>query len=264
MRFHATFFLLASLLLIVAGCAQGEPDEPVADAVELTPAPEFEPVTPGDDPGTPSLPVPKVDKKPSVKKGAKKVARKGDDEGFDEDLPMVPVEQAGAMVALEAIGGEMKLDFRDRIVEIDLKGTEMDDKSAVHLAALKDVRSINLSETKVTDAAMAHLAKLSRLNRLFLYGTEVTDKGLVHLGKLSSLESLCLDETRISDEGMSNLKGLVQLEVLHLRSRLPVSDTSIPVIVRFEKLRELKVQGTKITPEGLERLKRKLPDCRIE
>ena len=111
---------------------------------------------------------------------------------------------------------------------------------------------------------MAHLAKLSRLNRLFLYGTEVTDKGLVHLGKLSSLESLCLDETRISDEGMSNLKGLVQLEVLHLRSRLPVSDTSIPVIVRFEKLRELKVQGTKITPEGLERLKRKLPDCRIE
>ena len=57
MRFHATFFLLASLLLIVAGCAQGEPDEPVADAVELTPAPEFEPVTPGDNPDTPSLPV---------------------------------------------------------------------------------------------------------------------------------------------------------------------------------------------------------------
>ena len=263
MRFHATVFLLAGLLLIVAGCAEG-PDEPVADAVELTPAPEFDPVTPGGDPDSPSVPVPKVDKKTSAKKVAKKVAKKGDDEGFDEDLPMVPVEQAGAMVALEAIGGEMKLDFRDRIVEIDLKGTEMDDKSAVHLAALKDVRSINLSDTKVTDAAMAHLAKLSRLNRLFLYGTEVTDKGLVHLGKLSSLETLYLDETRISDEGMSNLKGLVQLEVLHLRSRLPVSDTSIPVIIRFEKLRELKVEGTKITPEGLERLKRKLPDCRIE
>ena len=75
MRFHATFFLLASLLMIVAGCAQGEPDEPVADAVELTPAPEFEPVTPGDNPDTPSLPVPKVDKKASVKKGAKKVIK---------------------------------------------------------------------------------------------------------------------------------------------------------------------------------------------
>ena len=261
MRFHATFGLLAGLLLIVAGCAEGGPDQPVADAVDLAPAPEFDPVTSGGDPAAPSLPVPKIDKKTPARKT---VVKKGDDEGFDEDLPMIPVEQAGAMVALEAIGGEMKLDFRDRIVEVDLKGTEMDDKSAVHLAVLKDVRTINLSETKVTDAAMAHLTKLSSLSRLFLYGTDVTDKGLVHLGKLSSLETLCLDETRISDEGMSNLKGLVQLEVLHLRSRLPVSDTSIPVIVRFEKLRELKVQGTKITPEGLERLKRKLPDCRIE
>ncbi|HCD02441.1 MAG TPA: hypothetical protein DER64_18155, partial [Planctomycetaceae bacterium] len=69
MRFHATVFLLAGLLLIVAGCAEG-PDEPVADAVELTPAPEFDPVTPGGDPDSPSVPVPKVDKKTSAKKVA--------------------------------------------------------------------------------------------------------------------------------------------------------------------------------------------------
>ena len=29
MRFHATFGLLAGLLLIVAGCARGEPNEPI-------------------------------------------------------------------------------------------------------------------------------------------------------------------------------------------------------------------------------------------
>ena len=263
MRFHATLgrlpILLAGLLIAVAGCG-GETDETVAgvdNSAELDPAPQFDPVTPGGDQVVPPIPVPKVIPR-------KKVPRKGSDEGFDEDQPMIPVEQAGAMIALEAIGAEVKLDFRDRIVAVDLKGTEFDDKAAIHLAVLKDVRSINLSETKVTDAGLVHLAKLPNIRRLFLYGTKVTDKGLPHLKGLVSLETLCLDETRVSDEGLSNLSGLVALEVLHLRSRLPVSDRSIPLIIRFEKLRELKGEGTKITPEGLERLKRKLPDCRIE
>ena len=263
MRFHATLgrlpILLAGLLIAVAGCG-GETDETVAgvdNSAELDPAPQFEPVIPGGDQVVPPIPVPKVIPR-------KKVPRKGTDEDFDEDQPMIPVEQAGAMIALEAIGAEVKLDFRDRIVGVDLKGTEFDDKAAIHLAVLKDVRSINLSETKVTDAALVHVSRLPNIRRLFLYGTGVTDKGLPHLKDLASLETLCLDETRVSDEGLPNLKGLVALEVLHLRSRLPISDRSIPLIIRFEKLRELKVDGTKITPEGLERLKRKLPDCRIE
>jgi len=268
MRFHATFglfpILLAGLLFFVAGCG-GETDETVAgvdNSADVDPAPQFDPVAAGGDQDggkTDALPIPVPKVVPR-----KKVLRKGIDEDFDEDQPMIPVEQAGAMIALEAIGAEVKLDFRDRIVDVDLKGTDFGDKAAIHLAALKDVRSINLSETKVTDAALVHIARLSNIRRLFLYGTGVTDKGLPHLKDLASLETLCLDETRVSDEGLPNLKGLVALEVLHLRSRLPVSDRSIPLIIRFEKLRELKVDGTKITPEGLERLKRKLPDCRIE
>ena len=189
---------------------------------------------------------------------------KGKEEPFDPDRPMIPVEQAGAMVALEAIGAEIKLDFRDRVVGIDMKGTELDDKAAVHLAVMKDVRTLNLSETNITDAGLVHLAGMKNLRRLFLFGDNITDKGLVHLGKLTKLERLCLDETRISDEGMPLLQGLLDLEFLHLRSRLPISDISLPILEKFENLQELKIQGTKISPEGLERLKRKLSDCRIE
>ena len=258
--------LLAGLMFTVVGCG-GEDESLVGDggSAQLDPAPEFDLVAAearasGGDSAVPPIPVPKADSD----KPKKKIARKGIDEGFDEDEPMTPVEQAGALVALEAIGAKVKLDFRDRIVAVDLKGTEFDDEAAIHLAVLKDVRSINLSETLITDAGLVHLAKLPNIRRLFLYGTKVTDKGLPHLKGLVSLETLCLDETRVSDEGLENIRGLKALEVLHLRSRLPVSDRSIPLIIRFEKLRELKVEGTKITPEGLERLKRKLPDCRIE
>jgi len=253
--------LLAGLMITVVGCG-GEDESLAGDGVSagLDPAPEFDSVAADGISANLLIPVPKaVSETPK-----KKIARKGIDEGFDEDEPMTPVEQAGALMALEAIGAEVKLDFRDRIVDVDLKGTEFDDKMAIHLAVLKDVRSINLSETLITDAGLVHLAKLPNIRRLFLYGTKVTDKGLPHLKGLVSLETLCLDETRVSDEGLENIRGLKALEVLHLRSRLPVSDRSIPLIIRFEKLRELKVAGTKITPEGLERLKRKLPDCRIE
>ena len=258
--------LMAGLMvsaILVAGCG-GDSDEVPGDdgnSAELQPAPEFDSVATTGQPGTLPISLPKVDVTPPI---AKPVPKKGVDEGFDDDLPMIPVEQAGAMVALEAVGAEVKLDFRDRIVAVDLKGTEFDDKSAVHLSVLKDVRTINLSETNITDAGLVHLAKLPNLRRLFLYGAAITDAGLPHLKRLTSLETLCLDETRVSDEGLSNIRGLVELEVLHLRSRLPVTDRSIPLIIRFVKLRELKVDGTKITPEGLERLKRKLPDCRIE
>ena len=257
--------LLAGLMFTVVGCG-GDEESVGGDggSAQRDPAPQFDSVAANArasaaDSAQPPIPVPKA-----VSDKPKKVARKGTYEGFVEDLPMFPVEQAGAMVALEAVGAEVKLDFRDRIVGVDLKGTDFDDKTAIHLAVLKDVRSINLSETKITDAGLVHLAKLPNIRRLFLYGTGVTDKGLPHLKGLVSLETLCLDETRVSDEGLTNIRGLMALEVLHLRSRLPVSDRSIPLIIRFDKLRELKVEGTKITPEGLERLKRKLPDCRIE
>ncbi len=258
--------LMAGLMgtaILVAGCGGDSDEVPGDDAnsAELQSAPEFDSVAATGQPATLPIAIPKVDVTPPI---AKPVAKKGVDEAFDEDLPTIPVEQAGAMVALEAVGAEVKLDFRDRIVAVDLKGTEFDDKSAVHLSVLKDVRTINLSETSITDAGLVHLAKLPNLRRLFLYGAAITDAGLPHLKRLTSLETLCLDETRVSDEGLSNIRGLVALEVLHLRSRLPVTDRSIPLIIRFVKLRELKVDGTKITPEGLERLKRKLPDCRIE
>ena len=189
---------------------------------------------------------------------------KGKEEPFDPDRPMIPVEQAGALVALEAVGAEIKLDFRDRVVNIDMKGTELSDETAVHLAALVDVRILNLSETNITDKGVKHLASMKNLRSLFLYGVNITDAGLVHLAGLVRLEKLCLDETRVSDEGTRHLKGLIDLESLHLRSRLPISDTSLPVLEGLKNLTELKIVGTKVTAKGLERLKKALPDCRID
>ena len=131
MRFHLRPGPLTMLLvgLLAAGCG-GETDDTV---VELDPAPQFDPVTSGgDQAGGDTLDPPKtVPKVTPRKKVPSKGIDEGFDEGFDEDLPMIPVEQAGAMVALEAIGAEVKLDFRDRIVDVDLKGTEFDDKVVV-------------------------------------------------------------------------------------------------------------------------------------
>ena len=131
MRFDATrgavLVLFSGLLVVVTGCV-GETSGPVADVddlAKLDPAPQFDPVTPGDETAGGETVVPPVVVPKATPK--KKVPKKGKDEGFDEELPMIPVEQAGAMVALEAVGAEVKLDFRDRIIDVDLKGAEFDD-----------------------------------------------------------------------------------------------------------------------------------------
>jgi len=246
----------------VAGCGIPDATQKKTSKLDVPELPaDFTPVKV--DVQLPKLP---IAKKPNILPAPQPKPKpvKGKDEPFDPDKPMIPVEQAGALVALQAVGAEIKLDFRDRVVNVDMKGTELSDETAVHLAALTDVRTLNLSETNITDKGVKHIARMKNLRSLFLYGVNITDAGLVHLAGLARLEKLCLDETRVSDEGTTHLKGLVDLESLHLRSRLPISDTSLPILESLKNLTELKIAGTKVTPAGLERLKKALPDCRIE
>jgi hypothetical protein len=91
-----------------------------------------------------------------------------------------------------------------------------------------------------TDADLADLCELPRLNRLYLGSEQVTDEGFWSVSKLRGLTWLSLSGTCITDKGLHYLESLSNLRRLVL--------TECP----------------NITDEGVARLQKALPNCKIE
>jgi hypothetical protein len=114
----------------------------------------------------------------------------------------------------------------------------------------------------VTDAGFVHLAGLRRLRYLGLRGDRITDAGLRQVGKLTGLTGLHLGQTGISDRGIVALKPLIRLKKLWLDDT-PVTDAAVDTLAGLEALEELHVVRTGLTIEGVRRLGRIRPGCRI-
>lgn len=146
-----------------------------------------------------------------------------------------------AVAAIEKLGGAVRPlgdDDKGWEVEFHLKGQELTDKGLAHVAALKNVVSLNLRDTKVTDAGLVHLKGLTTLRTLHLERTQVGDAGIAHLTGLSNIEYLNLYETKVTDA------SLVHLE-------------------KLKKLNRLYVWQTKVTDGGVAKLAKTLPELRI-
>jgi Leucine-rich repeat (LRR) protein len=92
----------------------------------------------------------------------------------------------------------------------------------------------------MTAAGMDSLKGLTDLVELNLDSCEINDDSLKNLEDLKRLESLNLASTPISDAGLEHLKGLTALRTLDLSN---VSD---------------------VTEEGIQKLKKSLPECHIK
>ena len=141
------------------------------------------------------------------------------------------------------------------------------------LSALKNLEHLDLYDTNVSD--LTPLRGLKNLKKLDLNSTKVRD--LSPLAELKNLEYLDLGNTLIRD--LSPLADLKSLEYLDLRNTY-VKDFS--PLVESENLRELfvnkmqapttplallkrylKIDGTRVTKEQLDKLELKLPNCKI-
>jgi len=96
----------------------------------------------------------------------------------------------------------------------------------------------DLSGTMITDATVAKLSGAPELRKLRLAETPVTDASIDTLVKLSKLESLNLYGTKVTNAGVLKLATLANLKSLYLWQ-------------------------TDVSPETIEELKKKLPNCDI-
>jgi uncharacterized protein YjbI with pentapeptide repeats len=176
--------------------------------------------------------------------------------------------------------GVGRLDMRVAAT-IDLSHSRVTDADLVHLQAFQHFGKLNLSDTEVSDAGLDRLREVVAYRFIDLSRTRVTtasrlfgNKSQCHPSgmKLSGnrlapgtilfanpqwcpLQELDLSDTNLDDQMLESLPdGLVNLSSLDL-SGTEVSDLRVLTLLRFEGLTKLDLRGTKVTAEGVTKLK---------
>ncbi len=138
-----------------------------------------------------------------------------------------------------------------------------------HIEGMASLESIGTELADVSDAGMKHVAKFPNLSKLVLYGgsPSVGNAGLAELEGHGSLETIELINTRVSDDGLAVLPTLTNLTTLVLfweeyrGERL--TDTSLRHLENLIQLETLELSGGWASEDMIERLRSRLPDCKI-
>ena len=173
-------------------------------------------------------------------------------------------------------------------VEIDCRRQTPDDSSVrtrleAQLAALPGLRELNIlvdredseaclqaaSRAKnlvflrcqnATDAGVAHVTRLKRLKVVEFESSKLTDESLRILGTMPQLECLYLQANRFTDDGLVHLRNLKRLRQLWIDySSTPYTDAGLKHLESLTQLQGLGLNNTLITPEGISRLKLRVP-----
>ena len=133
--------------------------------------------------------------------------------------------------------------------ELELGGKDLTDSDLQYLHGLDHLVSLNLEGNAITDAGLASLRGLASLSHLDLGNTSVTGWGLANVDA-PSLEWICLDEATLGDIGLHTLRGFASLEKVKI-NRTDIHDDTLAILGSCASLREIELDGTAITEEGL-------------
>ena len=192
------------------------------------------------------------------------------------DLRFTPISNAGLAYVKELTTLET----------LNLQATRVTDDGLRQLQSLTNMQKFSVERTAVTDDGLEYLTPFSRLETLYLGGSQVTGPGLEHLQhleqlvylsfedstitddavdgilSLSHLRTLGLDGTQVTDACLPKLAALDDLRVLWL-NKAHITDRGVTDLAALVQLTELHVKGTRISPDGIEQLKKALPNTRI-
>lgn len=152
---------------------------------------------------------------------------------------------------------------------VRLKAEHLDRKGIIDtdiLTALHSLRelSLELRGLPLSDAGLKSLLANGSLVGLDVSGSEISDCGLQELPKrIPRLRLLDVSFTRVGDQGLKTLPELLELRHLSLIGSR-VTDGGIDALTRMSCLREVYLSKTEVSPHAAEKLRVRLPKCRIE
>jgi len=144
-----------------------------------------------------------------------------------------------------------------------LEGNQVKDEDLAKLDSLKHLTLLSLDQCPITDEGVKEIVKVRTLESVSLFFcNEITDTGLTYLGSKKSLTALHIstDSDRISGRGIHSLSAIPHLEILDLNSCSGISDDAVEPLASLNRLVNLDIRGTSISGEGVNRLRRALPN----
>ena len=122
-----------------------------------------------------------------------------------------------------------------------------------HLKSLKKLRLENNSGIK--GEGLSVFKNFRKLEGLWLNGFGVTNEQLRAMDGIETLKTISLSGCRlVSGLGLVSLTNSKGVERLTLDGCRRIDDEDLSEICKFENLKELRLDGTKVRPEGMKRL----------
>lgn len=146
---------------------------------------------------------------------------------------------------------------------LHLSGCDITNSGLQSLSDLKHLTYLSLFRTRISDEGLQHLKGLSALRELMLEGTQITGTGLDHLKELPSLVTVNMNATKVTDAELAHLKVLPQLTAIHLCYNPLITDAGLVHLKALSRLTVLNLVDTKITDDGIKKLKMSLPNCEV-
>lgn len=180
--------------------------------------------------------------------------------------------------------------------QLNVRGTRISDPSLAIIGRLAGLESLDIANTGVTDKGLDSLVPLTHLKHLALGRTRFSANSLGMLRLLTTLESLDLSgpqglarsqnseggaipaiiaelrelrvlrlgHSQMSADGLRAFAGsLTKLEKLSLESCARIDDEALQVIAGWKSLKYVDLQETKVTPAGVDTLRKDRPNLAV-
>ncbi len=182
--------------------------------------------------------------------------------------------------------GIAKLAGKKSLRVLKVGGPKIDDQVLEVIAGLGNLNRVALENCDITDPGVAKLAKLPLVELTIYQCVSVTDEGLKILAGYTQLEHLTLRDVAAKGSALAKLphpeklvslnmaqsgigdaevRGIVKmtnLQSLNL-SETTLTDAAIESLSKMGSVKQLMLTQTGISAEGMERLRRALPECSI-
>ncbi len=170
----------------------------------------------------------------------------------------VVADDEASVKLVEATGAKLKKDGNGNVVNVDFRGTSVDDEALKSLSGMKQLTHLDLRDCAITDEGVASLGSLSKLKALRFSGksgaTDITDKSMAVIGTLTNLKLLAIDFAPFagSAEGFQQLSTLKNLEEVYASKTLVNDETLEVLATTFPSLKKLRASAAQVSSEGLQ------------
>jgi hypothetical protein len=152
--------------------------------------------------------------------------------------------------------------------EFELLRSDVTDRGVSQLEHCPEMHHLSFWDNKyITPEAMKSIKKLRRLHTLYLDGVLNSEEGIAHLKELPQLRELLIgdfrDESTITNAALRHVGEMKSLQLLRIHSA-SVTDEGLIHLEGLSQLKELSLDNTKATPDGVQQLQRALPNCKIK